>query len=505
MRKRNCLIFKDFNMSTIKKQSEANFDAKSQGGSMGFTFLNLDQINFAGKQNGLGSLNSVMTNKDFDEISYEKKYGEGKACGAYTSNLIRGEPIVYDLLNFIRMNKSFSSSFFYPELYAKKMDSMTFSSPTTMIPYSSFENLGSYQNFDFSIDGIEKSGRLNIRLNERACYVAMNEPGFRFKIDAAYRKIVFRVSYIYKDALQFKDYNITPEIDGDYEIDDQYKAIIIETSNAEAFLALTNNIGNKDYVLKEIKKTFITALKATTDGAALKFIYENAPNFVLKELLDDFKPNELWKHVELLTQYDDDWSFSGWVDGSSALINVFKAFESSYYLVSKFRKDPAFLKRIFNNLDGESLVDNQIMNNRILFASLIHACMVTNVEFKGKQTVLDKTFYLGNGYSIDSDVSFFSDEKEDEFFLKQQKTITSTGTAINANDLSKEEYQSEIKVDTEEGQMYHPLDMVNLVDYSSGFPIHVQVPVIFVKALASEAELKDINRNIRIGFDFLQQ
>lgn len=85
----------------------------------------------------------------------------------------------------------------------------------------------------------------------------------------------------------------------------------------------------------------------------------------------------------------------------------------------------------------------------------------------------------------------------------KKKTITSTGTAINANDLSEEEYQSEIKVDTEEGQMYHPLDMVNLVDYSSGFPIHIQVPVIFVKALASEAELKDINRNIRIGFDFL--
>lgn len=76
----------------------------------------------------------------------------------------------------------------------------------------------------------------------------------------------------------------------------------------------------KNYFTEIFKSSFLKAKSAEE----LKFLYSKAPEFVLQGMA--LENEMLFGHLLALTKLDDTGIFSGWKDGSSALVNVLKAF-----------------------------------------------------------------------------------------------------------------------------------------------------------------------------------
>lgn len=485
-----------------------DFDEEGQNQLAGLKMLDFEQV-IGNRQNS--EFQSISKNNSFEEIAYVKKNGINSSCGEYKDEWSTKIIDINELLKFIRTNKSHKKAFYYPDFLIPSLNPMSSKSPAAMMLKSVYASVsGDKTVFNYEDESlmIKRDGRLEVKLNSRACYVNLDEPGYIFKIDAKKKSLYFRIAFVYEDAKQLRDYNITPDVENDFVIGDQYNAIIIKADNANTFVALADHTGSKEFVKEKIKNVFVDALKIAKTGSELKFLYENIPDFVLNQLLLLLKEEKLWNHVNLLTEYDDTGTFSSFKDSSGALMNVFKAFGNSYSIIEKFTQDQAFLKRIYQNLDGSSEFMGQVISNRIIFASMISACCVYNNRLK----TTDKIFYYGKGYKIDSDISWFSDEKEDEFFLKQQKNVEHVSRKPNTEtdefgvtiplgpDLERSYSET---IDQEKGKMYHPMDMVSLVDYTSGIDIPIPVPVVFVKALAGENEMQDVELAIRIGFDIV--
>lgn len=481
-----------------------DFDEESQD-----LLRELDMQGFEAFQNS-GQVGNLKNNS-FEEIAYEKIYGENNSCGEYKDEWTTKIIDINELLKFIRTNRPYKKAFYFPAFLIPTLNPLSSKSPSAMMLKSFYASVSSDKtifNYEDENRKIKRQGKLEIKLNSRACHVNLDKPGYLFKIDAAKKNLNFRIAFVYEDAMHLRNYDVTPEVENDFVLGDQFNAIIIKTDDANAFVALAEHTGSKEFVKEKIKNAFVEALKIAKTGSELKFLYENIPDFILNQLVFLLKEERLWDHVNLLTDYDDTGTFSNFKDSSGALMNLFKAFGNSFYIIEKFSEDQAFLKRIYENLDGSSEFMGQVTSNRIIFASLISACCVYDNRLK----TINKTFYYGKGYKIDSDISWFSDEKEDEFYLKQQKIVEHTyqqpntetdefGVTISLGpDLEKSYSET---VDQDKGRMYHPLDMVSLVDYSSGIDIAIPVPIVFVKALAGEKERQDVELAIRIGFDIV--
>jgi hypothetical protein len=315
-----------------------------------------------------------------------------------------------------------------------------------------------------------------------------------FNINIKNKEIKLRISYIYTDYYDKRNTNITPETLNDFTINEKYNALMIETSKVSDLIALSREIGHETFVKRELVSLFTEKLKETVDGSELKFLYENATDFILKSLLAPLGEKKLLKHLQLLTEYDDTGLLSGWKDGSSALINVLKVFGNSKTLYEEFKNNPAFVKRIYKNLDGESQFEEQLLSNKIVFSNLLYALCATN-GFKDL-VIVDKTFYYGDGYKFETNVTgIANDEKEEEFFIQQLREIPLFGADIIP--------LTEFIPAEDTGKMYHPFDMVLFVDANDKETSPLLVPAIFVKALSDENKKQEIETNIRIGFDLL--
>ncbi|MDI9309517.1 MAG: EndoU domain-containing protein [Limnohabitans sp.] len=456
-------------------------------------------------------IESIRTRKSFEEISYETRFGENNSCGEYVDNWYSKAIDVNELLRFIYDKIPYKSSFYYPQRYIlSSLSSINPNSPFLTMNVGLYNAISSEKKtFTYDDRNIRRrnQGDVYIKLNARACEVNLSKPGFRFKIDTCNKEISFMVSYIYQDALDkgVRNFNNETLATNDYnEIDKKYYAIILECKDANSFAGLTYYIEHESFVKENITNVFIDAIKKATTKEELKFLYENIPDFAIANL--KFTEELLWSHLVELTHYDDVGVFSGWRDGSSALINILKAFGDSIRLYKTFKKNPAFIKRLYKNLDGKSVFNEQVVSNKLIFANLITALCINN-GFKGLNKV-DKAFEYGKEYKFDADIfSWLSDEKEDEFFLKQKITIEEEELQIYPDDLVSKAESKKVRVkklvDAEKGQMYHPLDLVRIIDMDSKDKTPITVPAIYIKALSDEVELQEIETNIRIGFDIL--
>ncbi|WP_130734895.1 hypothetical protein [Flavobacterium sp. J27] len=482
------------------------YETESQNLLKGLKFLDLKQQ--AGSlQRTLPLINS-NSSRSFEEITFDNKFGnQVEKCGEYKDEFYRSALNSKKLIEDLKVNSNSDDFFFHYKEYTKNL-------PTTTLILSG-DGLGprliteheqtipyQYEN----AQGKRETAALKIRLNTRACKVDFINPGFRFKIDEKNESLNFQISFIYTDAIDKRDFSITPEIDNDYVLNDMYKAIIIETEKLNDFVAIVSQIGRETFLEDKITKVFADKLKNSKEASELKFLYENIPDFALKNILSLLNEEILWEHINVLTDYDDDGLFSGWRDGSSALINVMKAYGKSNILFDKFKANPAFVKRIYKNLDGYSLYEGQNISNKIIFSQLLAALCVTNGNKGLNQR--EETFYYGQGYKLNADIiSLFSKENDDEFYLQQLKEVSKTVTKTYPDDLPR--YSQRIEVEeksfesVDEGAMYHPLDLVYLVDTSVSSEISFPVPAIVIKALSDEKEIQEIEKGIRIGFDIL--
>ncbi|AZA55188.1 hypothetical protein [Chryseobacterium sp. G0201] len=327
-----------------------------------------------------------------------------------------------------------------------------------------------------------------------------------FDIDASKEEISCKLKYFYHR-------------DADKEELRRKKALILETFSYEEFRNLVMYVGYDDFEnYVEYKNYFIEAfkvqfLKAKT-AEELKFLYTNTPEFVIKGMV--LANETIFGHLLALTKLDDTGKFSGWSDGSCALVNVLKAFSDHIFLLDKFKDNPELCNRIYFNLDGVSEMKGGIKSNRIIFATiLMEYCLFS----PNRPTVGSPTFRIGKDFKVNTNVMELSgpilglgQSDERTFFLQQQKEVLQTAKVIpkegdpNAVELATE--------DLEEGKQYFPLEMVYFVDENkSGVrneetgqeegTIVMMVPAIYVKALADAENWEDINDTIRIVADMV--
>lgn len=306
------------------------------------------------------------------------------------------------------------------------------------------------------------------------------------------------------------------------------KAIVLETFSYEEFRNLVRYVGYgdfengdtyyKDYFIKIFKKSFLRATKVTgaikvTDAKEIKFLYTQAPEFVLKGMQ---LPNEtIFGHILDLTDLDDTGIFSGWKDGSSALINAIKALSSYTFLLEKFKANPELCNRIYFNLDGFSEVNGEMKSNRIIFATfLMEACLLS--ENRPQQGAPE--FKIGNGYKVNTKVLELGGfllglgkSNDKTFYLQQQQEVIKRIFIVpKEGDPNATE---KVTKDLDEGARFYPLDMVyfkdetrsETLDGESGLEgsVTMMVPAIYVKALADAENWEDINETMRIVADMM--
>jgi hypothetical protein len=489
---------------------------------------------------GNAGIEALRTNKSFEEISQQKwntfSFGGGggndepqypQPCEAlpFDDDFYKGGINYYKLVQYIKTeyNQIFDSTNF--EGIAVNNTSTT-SSPTTGVPVTSYYTTIENVPFSYS-DNIGNSVVTNLsgRLNTRKCFLELKAPnlqwGWWFTLDSKNKEIALGIEYYYKGTYkQKRDLLSTPQLN-DYTIENKYKAIIITTPNINDFVGLISDIYGKDTeknIKQAIIEEYISVLKDCNNGKELKFLYNNIPDFVLEDIKNNKKigVETLWDHMIMLTEYDDTGFLSNFKDASAALIKVLQAVGDSKILYTKFSADPTLIRRIYYNLDGSSNVSQLGLNekgalvmaqvpvkNRILFADFLTALCVANKN----EGLIDskKTFYYGKEYKFDANVTGYN-ENNDEFFLKQLKKVTRNEILIIPDDLPSKVERIPIETssfeETDEGAYYKPLELVNLVDTDTNDAPRT-VPAILIKALSDEEEWKQIDKNIRIGFDIL--
>ena len=494
------------------------------GGLSEYRILSFEEVN-KGLLKDKNPFEGIASRPSFEKKSFEKRLGKSgvndicaETKGDFYSENMDFNKIQNDLRD--RTNENF---FFYYQNYALTNPMVPIgvnfgavSVPTRYIPKIYFE----YDQGDEI-----KSALLSVELNKRACYISLKDYGSRFYLNPEKEEMKFELKFVYTDYLDKRNFN---DATGDYELAQEYNAIIISTSDANGFVALSEKLRLENASQNEILQLFAEKVKETHDTSSLKFLYENMPDFVTKGLLaklEDKFNNEivitkdkktgktkalsaaqilLWKHLEKLVDNDDQGYFSWTRDSSGAVLNLLKVFGNSPFIFESFKNNQAMVKRIFDNMDKTSVVNGREWSNKTLFANFITALCIDNA-FEGLR-MLDKEFTIGNGYAISSG-SLFQEEKDNELFLQQMQKVTRIETDIIPDDLPFKVERVQVERNSleakEQGDLYHPMDIVrlNYADIKEApFPF---VSAMTIKAFAEERDQQLRADAIRIGFDVL--
>lgn len=344
--------------------------------------------------------------------------------------------------------------------------------------------------------------QLQAKLNKRIDFID-SQWSFKIDIDGKKNKIFAQLSLYYVNTEKFRKEVESTANPNDFNINDKYRAIIFQTENLTDFAHLVKEIdadSNYSYYIKDkITEKMVAALKATKDKEEIVFLFENAPSWIA----ENFKSEELITFLELILSYDVDGFWSGYVDGSSAFINVLRGFntqEKCVDLYTFFKNNPTKLKEIYHALDGTSVWEGTQMANKTIFASFLVSLCYANYD---QLEFASKTFFIGDGYKVNTSAIGALDFNKTKYFLKQERTkfITMIPLANFAY------YPLTYDEDLEKGSEYNPLEMIIVYDYdqkqppskSKTAPIPMIVPAIFLHDMASREELAQIVKVVRIG------
>lgn len=465
-----------------------------------------------------GFIKATQTNKSLQEISFDTKFSEDQKCldtkGDFYNSNVNFNLLFNDVSN--RNNEKF---FFYYQKYALEDPIVSAGvSPTIGVPISTSYVPTIYFEYD---KGTEKRKiPITIELNKRACFVNLKNIGIEYHINPEDEKINFILKFVYTDYLDKRDFDKEKD---EYILEKKYNAIIINTSDIEGFVALGDQLAIGKHVRENIISIFAEKITSNAEDFALKFLYENMPDFVSQKLLDvliekfgfsfskksgqeqktrNLAEEFLWKHIEILSSYDDKGLLSWTKDSSGALLNLLRVFKNSSFLFESFKNNQSLIKRIFNNLDNTSILDGEQCSNKTIFANFINALCYDNA-YTGLR-MLNKVFVIGKNYGFSSG-SFFQEEKENEFFMQQLKNTTVKETIIIPDDLPSQVQRLEVDktqlAPIDNGNMYHPMDIIRIEfedEKDFAFPF---ASAIVIKALAEERESQELEKNIRIGLN----
>lgn len=472
-----------------------------------YKILSFEEVNqgFEGNKDPLQGIKSTS----FAEISFEKKFGIENKCNEEKLGVFyHGQMRIDELISDLHKNSNNERLFFNFGNYAvnygfglnkenpamiKKMMEASYNDISRSTPYQYYQNQH------------RRDAKADIYLNMMACHVDILQPGYLFYLDVTSQAIDFRIEYVYSNYIKLRNFDNNTSNNKDYELNNKYNAIVVIAKNALDFVMLASP-ADEDYLKEKIIRLFTQeALKASSQ-AEVKFLYENMPDFVTAKLLEtlgiDNKDTSkeghedlIWSHLEILSRGMENQDLFSWnLDFSGAMLNILKVFGNSKFLFKKFRSNQTFVKKIFENLEGESVINGEKSSNKIAFASFISTLCLHN-GMAGLRKI-DKTFSFGKYNGVNSDDNLPREEKENEFFLQKEKEVPTI-------DFLPIESFNEIIPDDDSGTYYHPMDMVLLVDADSKEKYPDIAAAILVKAIADAHEEQEREKIKRIGFDIL--
>lgn len=304
-------------------------------------------------------------------------------------------------------------------------------------------------------------------------------------------RVHYSISFPYYGTEDFRTNATSTESTTDFNIDDKFDAIIIKTDNIKDAFAFINAVKPKADVAtseKYVTSRFNDFFKKYNGIAAkLKPLYEQAPDFVLNTR----DKEQLWKDLLLLIEYDDKGTFSFVKDASNAVVNILNGINDLSFLYDKFSKDPALIKRIYEDLNGESEYEGEIKSNKIIFTSILSTICWSNFD---KVTFSGAYFRIGKNdseveYIVDSNLRESKDKIPNQILLQQAYKGPYDGRTFYLHDYK---------------EYYDPMEMVTIITYDDEYnEIPLLVCAMYIKAIADQNEWKQIFTYIRIGLDIV--
>lgn len=499
------------NFDEFDTESQALLSNSQQVGK----FISFEDLNNSSLQNF--NYSSKPVSNSFEKKSYEKEYEVSNSCKEHKDEFYKGSLNIKLLLEDIKNERYSNNYFYYYQKYTKNLPKIKifqnsnnpFQVISSDIGISNNElyNIEFEGNIPFTYQNEQTKknifANISVELNTRACEISIENIGLILDFNFETQKTKFGIEINYSDALTERNFDITPEAINDYVIKNKYKAVKIVVEKIEDFIAILKYIDSETFLKYFINKiaSYLTSVTSVQD---LVFIYKNIPSYIFNLLSKKLPQKLVQNHINILTEYDDKGMFSFLKDESGTLIKAFKLLSQYPESINLLLNDQKSIKRIYKNLDGSSNFNGEIISNRIIFSNLIYAICAKN-NFKGLNFI-EREFTYGDGYKFDTNISPFSSENDDEFFIKQLKQIIKTEKVIYPDSdiprLSESRtVKKEVFVDVDEGNVYKPLDIVYL--YDNFTQEKIPVPAILIKALSDEVKWQEVQKNIRIGFDIL--
>ncbi|SPE77171.1 hypothetical protein FLACOL_01163 [Flavobacterium columnare] len=335
---------------------------------------------------------------------------------------------------------------------------------------------------------------LQARLNKRIDAIDYDW-GFSIQIDAKSKLIFAQLSLYYVNTAKFRNKVTATPNPNDFTVNDQYRGIVFQSENLTDFAYLVNAIDPSqfEFIKNKIKTKFVDAIQKAKNEDEIVFLFENAPYWIA----ENFKSDKLINYLKTILSYDIEGWFSGYVDGSCAFINVLRGFNTLDKWVDLyhfFKENPEFVKKAYHGLDSTSIWEGVKQTNKTIFASFLTSLSYAVMD--SEKVAIEpptKTFYLGDGYTINTSALGALDFNDTQYFLKQERTKL-VGMIPIANSWF---YPVTYDEDLEEGAYYNPLQMVQV--YNVAQKTAMVVPAIFLHDTASRDELAQIMKAVRIG------
>ena len=337
--------------------------------------------------------------------------------------------------------------------------------------------------------------KVSAKINRRVDLVSPNF-AYWIDLDPSEKKINISARVFYANTAHNREEIAETKSTTDFRISNKYAAIILETDSFEDFHRLYLEINpwdkrNIQWVENWIVNKFQFWLKKYTNAETLNFIYKNVPEFAFEKLAPKLSTELLTNHLYRLKGFDEKNWFN---DNSGSMIKLLRLLcaGDSSYLYRLLLNHPALTMATYRNMDDTSEIANMVHTNKSIFVNLIEVLCLEH-SYKGL-TKKDDTYYIGKGnfqkvHNPEDDKGIIFLQQSRWEVWRDPKTGKPAGEPFT-HDLS-------------EGQYYHPMDLVKLIDEDSVDKTPVWVPVIVIKAMADEQVKAAYEERLRLGLDVL--
>lgn len=308
-------------------------------------------------------------------------------------------------------------------------------------------------------NGVKRELDLRARLNKRGGLIKRSQGKFvfDFKLNLRTKNIRYikQVKYAFSNDL----------------------AIEVIAPNYEDYSDFSKYIGvqENDKVRRKIISVFNDSFRSLNDDIPrLKWLYEEAPQFVLQQRGDALLIEDLKK----LLQYDLEATLSWFKDSSGAVMKILTGFQNPKVLYDYFDKHPEVILALYSAINDDS------------YKMALGTLMTTlSYVFASPEKQKQISFTIGKDYTLDSNL--FIDKGQKRINLQQLKYEYKSVSVERPAEDATVTIKSRKTVEIPKSQtQFHPLDLVRLRNDKTGET--ELVCALQVKVLSDKAEWKTV-------------